>query len=244
MSAIDMAANAPVSAGALLTADGLSAGYHGVPVIRDLNLEVRPGEIVAILGANGAGKTTTLRALCGVIPTSAGTVSWLGRPVHSPLHVRCREGLAYVPEERSIIPSLSVVDNLRLGRGEVEAAFDIIPDLRPLQKRQAGLLSGGEQQMLTLARALAAEPTLLVVDELSLGLGPRVVERLLTILRTSANRGLGVALVEQQVRTALEIADRAYVLQRGMIVMSATSAQLENQLDQVESVYLTGIRTE
>jgi branched-chain amino acid transport system ATP-binding protein len=158
--------------------------------------------------------------------------------VRTPLHVRARQGLAYVPEERSVIRGLTVLDNLKIGRGSVDAAFAFAPELRYLVKRPAGLLSGGEQQLLTLARSLAGDPKVLLADELSLGLAPLIVERLLGAVREAAGRGVGVLLVEQHVRSALAIADRALVLRRGTIVLQGTGADLMNRIDEIEATYL------
>jgi len=225
----------------LIAARRLSVGYSRIPVVRDLDLDVRPGEVVCLLGANGAGKTTTLLALAGELTPLDGSVVWLGEPVRTPLHVRARQGLGYVPEERSIIRGLSVMDNLRIGRGSVEAALEFAPELKRLVNRPAGLLSGGEQQILTLARALAGEPKLLLADELSLGLAPLVVERLLTAVQDAARRGVGVLLVEQHVRSALAVADRAYVLRRGTIVMEGQAADMRSRIGEIEDSYLAAV---
>jgi branched-chain amino acid transport system ATP-binding protein len=143
-----------------------------------------------------------------------------------------------VPEERSIIRGLSVIDNLRIGRGSVEAALEFAPELKRLVNRPAGLLSGGEQQILTLARTLAGEPKLLLADELSLGLAPLIVERLLTAVQEAARRGVGVLLVEQHVRSALAVSDRAYVLRRGTIVMEGQAADMRGRIGEIEDSYL------
>ncbi len=218
---------------------GLAAGYNGAAVVSDLDLEVHAGEVVALLGANGAGKSTTLLALSGVLAPLGGEVEWLGRTRMAPLHVRSRNGVAFVPESRSIISGLTTEDNLRLGRGPVELALEYVPELKRLIKRRAGLLSGGEQQMLTLARALAGRPRLLLADELSLGLAPMIVERLLTIVRRAADEeGIGALIVEQQVQSALSISDHAYVLRRGRLVLEGPAAELHGRLDEVESLYL------
>src|ERR1700722_15045623 len=156
----------------LLSGEGLTAGYGANPVLRDVNVHVDAGEVVALLGANGAGKSTTLLALSGELTASQGRVLWKGSPTRHPLHRRARNGLAYVTEERSVFMSLTCEENLRLGRGGVKKAVALVPELGPLLKRKAGLLSGGEQQYLTLARALAAEPEVLMAGELSLGRAP------------------------------------------------------------------------
>ncbi|MBV9660752.1 MAG: ABC transporter ATP-binding protein [Acidimicrobiales bacterium] len=223
----------------LIETRGLSLGYNKIPVVRDLDLHVREGEVVCILGANGAGKTTTILGLAGELSPMSGEIHWLGKPVKSPLHVRARQGLAFVPEERSVIFGLSVLDNLRLGQGDVDAALELAPELRDMRHKRAGLLSGGEQQILTLARALASNPRLLIADELSLGLAPLVVERLLLAARRAADRGIGVLLVEQHIRSALAVADRALVLRRGQVVLQGTAAELSSRTAEIEASYMT-----
>jgi sulfate-transporting ATPase len=223
----------------LIEARGLSAGYGDLAAVRDLDLAVLPGEIVALLGPNGAGKTTTLLTLAGELRPLAGEVRFLGSQRTVAVHVRARRGLAFVPEERGVIAALSTNGNLRLGRGAVAGALELFPELAPLLRRRAGLLSGGEQQMLTLGRALAAEPQLLLVDELSLGLAPRVVERLLGAVRAAADRGVGVLLVEQHVADALSVADRAVVLAHGRVALTGTADEMREHMSALESTYLT-----
>ncbi len=214
-----------------LTAVGLAAGYHGHPVVRDLNLEVRPGEIVALLGSNGSGKTTTLRALAGHLPALAGEVRVDAVPTTAPAHIRARRWMSYVTEERSVFSQLTAAQNLVVGRCATQAATALFPELAPLLKRQGGQLSGGEQQMLTLARALARRPRFLLADELSLGLAPIVVTRLLQGLRAAANEhSVGILIVEQHVKQALRYADRVYVLRRGEVVLRGTVAEVEPNL--------------
>ena len=183
----------------LLATQDLSVGYGHTPVVTGLNIEVRPGEVVALLGRNGAGKTTTLLGLAGELRPISGTVLWGGEPMRGPLHRRSRRGLGFVTEEKSVIFALSVLDNLRLGRGHVERAFELFPELVPLRRRVAGTLSGGEQQILTFARALSRDPKVLLADELSLGLAPVIVARLTAALRHVAATGVGVLLVEHRV---------------------------------------------
>jgi branched-chain amino acid transport system ATP-binding protein len=209
------------SARPILEAEGLFAGYGDLAAVRDLNLTVHPGEIVALLGPNGAGKTTTLLTLAGVLPAIKGSVRWNGVEVDTPLHRRVRAGMGFIPEERSVIGKLTVRDNLRLGRGSLDDAVDLFPQLKPLLRRLGGLLSGGEQQMLTLARCLSSKPSLMLVDELSLGLAPIVVKTLLATLRNAAiEAGTAVLLVEQQVQRALTVADRWYLLRHGALAGS------------------------
>lgn len=224
----------------LIEARGVSAGYGKVAVVRDLDLHVAAGEVVALLGANGAGKTTTLLTLAGELAPLAGEVRFLGKPDRSPMHVRCRSGLSFVTEGRSVIMDMSVADNLKLAGVPVAVAVRHFPHLARILDRRAGLCSGGEQQMLSLARALGREPKVLLADELSLGLAPIVVQSLLQAVRTAASEnGVGVLLVEQHVRLALGIADRVYVMERGRIVLSGTSREVSRELDAVEAAYLS-----
>ncbi len=202
----------------------LSAGYGDRAVVHEVELTVSSGEIVALLGANGAGKSTTLLTVAGELPPLGGEVRWLGSPITGALHKRARAGMAFVPEERSVLKSLSVKDNLLLGSGGIEPVIELFPELGALLHRSAGLLSGGEQQMLTLARALAGKPKALVLDEISLGLAPAIVERLFSALRRSADEdGVAILLVEQQARRALRYSDRWYLLRRGVIAASGDS---------------------
>jgi branched-chain amino acid transport system ATP-binding protein len=234
-------ASAAMPATPLLEARGLSAGYHDQAVVRDLAIEVRPGEVVGLLGANGAGKTTTLLALAGELPAMGGEVRLYGSPTRAPLYARAAAGVAFVPEERSVFMQLTVHENLRLGRTGVAAALDLFPELRPLLGRLGGLLSGGEQQMLTLGRALGRGPRVFLGDELSHGLAPLVVRRLLDAVRKAADTsGVGVLLVEQHVQQLARIADRIYVMQRGRIVMSGSSAEVVASFAGIEDAYLTG----
>lgn len=227
---------------------GMSAGYGGVAVVRDLNIHVRPGEVVALLGPNGAGKTTTLLTISGLIKPLAGSVSIDGENVdtRSP-HKNARLGLAHVAEDRSLFFQLTVEENLKLGlrgRGDQKAgalddALEMLPALAPLMGRRAGLLSGGEQQMLAMGRALASRPKLLLVDEMSLGLAPIIVERLLPIVRDVASQsGAGVLIVEQHVHMALEVVDRAYVMNRGRLSMQGTADELKENQDLLLASYM------
>jgi ABC-type branched-subunit amino acid transport system ATPase component len=227
------------SGSSVLSARSVTAGYGSVPVIKDVSIEVEPGQIVALLGPNGAGKTTTLSALCGDLGTTSGSIIWKGERARSTSYDRARAGLAYVMEDRSIIRGLSVGDNLRLGRGPIDRALAVFPELKPLMRRKAGVLSGGEQQMLALGRALARGPDLLMVDELSLGLAPIIVDRLLIALTEAAAEGTAVLLVEQHVRKALKYADRVYVLRRGEVALAADAAEIRGRHTIIEDLYLS-----
>jgi branched-chain amino acid transport system ATP-binding protein len=230
----------------LLAITDMSTGYNGVSVVRDLNLHVDEGEVVALLGPNGAGKTTTLLTTSALIPILSGDISVLGKSIKGRRpHLVAREGLAHVPEDRSLFFQLTVRENLRLkaarGSTALNDALQYFPDLEPLMDRRAGLLSGGEQQMLAVARALTVRPKLLMVDEMSLGLAPIIVERLLPVLREIASKtGTGILLVEQHVHLALEVADRAYVLSHGNLAVEGTAAHLRENSHLLESSYLGG----
>ena len=223
----------------MLAVTGLVVGYDDVPVVHGIDLHVGAGELVALLGPNGAGKTTTMLALGGVLP-SKGEVSLDDRPLVGPLHRRVRRGIGLIPEERAVFRQLSTETNLALGRGGVDGAIAVFPELERLLDRQAGLLSGGEQQMLVLARALAARPRMLLVDELSLGLAPLIVQRLLTVLRQTADDGTGVLLVEQHTQQVLAVADRGYVLRRGTVQLEGSGTELRSRAAEIERSYLGG----
>ena len=223
----------------ILEAKGLSVGYGHVPVVRQLDLVVSPGEVVALLGPNGAGKTTTLLALSGVLPVPKGCLMWEGQPVAEPLHRRARNGMSLVTEDRSVIMGLSIKDNLKLARVPLDRAVDLFPELKPRINVKAGNLSGGEQQMLTLARALGRSPKVLLADELSMGLAPLIVQRLLKAVRTAATEDrVAVIIVEQHVTEALQYADRAYVMVRGNIRISGTNREVRDAAAGMEAAYL------
>jgi branched-chain amino acid transport system ATP-binding protein len=222
----------------ILEARGISAGYHGHAILRDLDFTVHPGEVVALLGPNGAGKTTTLLTMAGELKPLCGEVWFRGERTTSALHRRAKHGMAFVTEERSVFMQLSTSENLSVGRCDIPTALGYFPELRPLLKRRAGLLSGGEQQMLTLARALARKPLLLLADELSLGLAPLIVQRLLEAVKTAAvEQDVAVLLVEQHVHQALRVADRVLVMRGGSIVVQGTPREVEDKLEQA---YLSG----
>jgi branched-chain amino acid transport system ATP-binding protein len=228
----------------LLGVEALTAGYDGAAVIRNLELHVGPGEVVALLGANGAGKTTTLRVISGLVRPMSGGVTYEGRDLaRVSATQRARLGIVHVPEGRGIFYGLTVAEHFRLGyrreRPDENAAYDYFPKLKELRTRRAGLLSGGEQQMLAVARGLARRPRLLLLDELSLGLAPVIVESLLPVVHQYAlDSGCGVLLVEQHIQLALEIADRGYVLSHGEIVLSDRAEVLHADRELLISSYL------
>ena len=220
----------------LLTIEGLRAGYGAVEVLRGVDLHMAPGELVALLGSNGAGKTTLNSVVSGLVPTWAGRVMFDGQDLTGAHYRRVvQAGLIQVPEGRKVFPNLSVLENLELGaftRARARRAenllrvFDTFPRLRERQSQLAGTMSGGEQQMLAIGRGLMAEPKLLILDEPSLGLSPLLVEEMFALIAQLRASGLAVLLVEQNVGQSLEIADRAYVMENGLIRFSGTSAEL------------------
>jgi branched-chain amino acid transport system ATP-binding protein len=226
-----------------IEARNLSAGYGKEAVIRNINIVVNPGEVVALLGSNGAGKTTTMLTLSGELSPLEGEVLIGGRATKAPLHIRAKNGLSYVTEEKSVIMGLSTRDNLRVGQADVAEALALFPSLEKRIDVAGGSLSGGEQQMLTLARALGRHPKVLLADELSMGLAPLIVQRLLQAVREAADtRGTGVLLVEQHVRQALKYADRAYVMRRGVVELEGSAKDLAARIDDIEATYFAGAK--
>jgi ABC-type branched-subunit amino acid transport system ATPase component len=221
----------------VLQAADLTAGYGKMAVIRNLDIEIDAGEIVALVGANGAGKTTTILALAGELPPLGGGVRWLGDATAAPLYRRAREGLCLVTAEHGVFTSLTVRENLRVCRCDPTEVIEHFPELEDHLDRQVALLSGGQQRMLTLARALAGPTKVVLADELSMGLAPLVVDRLLHELRAAADRGVAVLLVEQHVDKALAVADRVYVMARGRLSLHAPAATLRNDPAKVEAAY-------
>jgi branched-chain amino acid transport system ATP-binding protein len=226
------------AAAALMSARNISAGYFGRPVIRDLSFDIRAGEVTCLLGPNGAGKTSTMLALAGELPLMSGEILMHGEATTAKLHQRARKGLSYVTEERSVFKGMTTRDNLRCAGVDPESAVELFPELRSRIDIQAGLLSGGEQQMLTLARALSRGSSVLLADELSLGLAPLIVERLLQAVRDAADRGTAVLIVEQHARKALRYADRVLVMRRGDLVMQLPADEALRRLPEIEDAYL------
>lgn len=225
-----------------LSIEGLTVGYGGVPAVRDLHAHVRPGEILALLGPNGAGKTTTLLASVGALPIISGTITALGETLDRRVERNARRGVVLVPDSRGVFHRLSVEDNLRLARRRNSPALDDVldyfPKLRTMRARRCGTLSGGEQQMLALAKALLCAPKILLIDELSLGLSPIAVQDLLPRLREIADdQQMAVVLVEQHIDLALSIADSAVVLHHGRAALSGSAAELRERRDTVEAAY-------
>jgi branched-chain amino acid transport system ATP-binding protein len=236
---------ATAEATAVLDVHALSAGYLGTPVVRDLSLHVNSGEVVALFGPNGAGKTTTLSAIAGLIAPLDGTVRFAGRDATGrPAHRLARDGVSLVPEGRALFFGLTVREHLKLAarpRDRLPEAelLELLPELRKCLGRKAGVLSGGEQQMLAVGRALVTRPRLLLVDEMSLGLAPVIVERMMPVLRRVAeDLGAAVLFVEQHVALALEVADRAYVLNHGQPVLQGSAAELRENPELLKSSYL------
>ncbi len=229
----------------LLRVDGIEAGYRDLVAVRDVTLEVRTGEVVALIGGNGAGKTTTLRAITGLLPVRRGRIELDGDRIDgcAPSEV-VRRGIAHVPEGRQLFPTLSVRENLELGAREratraadLEAIFALFPRLRERERQLAGTLSGGEQQMCAIGRGLMARPRLLLLDEPSLGLAPVMVKLIFETLATVNARGTSILLVEQNVARALALSHRAYVLENGRIVLEGPRAELQRSAH-IKQAYL------
>ena len=234
---------------ALLAAEELELGYGPIAVCRGISLTIAPGEIVALIGANGAGKSTTLRAIAGLLTPRSGTIRFAGADITQlPAHERARRGIALVPEGRRVFPFLTARENLELGgfkhradtpkvRRMIDGIFEMFPRLKERSGQNAGTLSGGEQQMLALGRAMMSEPLLLCLDEPSLGLAPLVVRDIFRTIRAINEGGTGVLLVEQNARYALATASRGYVLQTGSVLVSGPCAELAQDA-RVREAYL------
>jgi branched-chain amino acid transport system ATP-binding protein len=221
----------------VLEARSLSCGYGGNAVVHDVDLTLEAGEMVTLLGANGAGKSTTLLSLAGVIPVIDGSVALFGSPARGGLQRRVRSGLGFLKESTSVFPSLSVAQNIVLGRGDPARVYEIAPILRGIERRAGGVLSGGQQRILALARALAAEPKVLLVDELSLGLAPLVTAQLLELLRAHADQGTAIVFVEQNAARALSVADRVLVMRQGRLVADEPAEGLRPRADDLHELY-------
>ena len=231
----------------MLKIDNINLYYGGIHALKDLSLEVKKGEIVTLIGANGAGKTSTLRAISGLEPIKSGTIYYKGSPINKvSAHKIVSLGLSHVPEGRKIFANLTVLENLELGaylrkdkeiQKDMEMVFSKFPRLKEREKQQAGTLSGGEQQMLAIGRALMNRPEMLILDEPSMGLEPLVVKDIFDTIVEINKSGTTILLVEQNANMALSIADRAYVLETGNIVLSGDSKELLED-DSIKSAYL------
>lgn len=222
------------SAAAVLTLDGVTAGYGRTTILRDITVSVAPGKVVALLGPNGAGKTTLLRVAGGLLRSTAGRITVEGQDVtRRRAHERARAGLCLIPEGRGVFPNLSVRENLALQvpawrkGASIDPALDAFPALRERLGQTAGSMSGGQQQMLALSRCFLADPKVVLLDEVSMGLAPAIVDEIFEALRALADSGVALLLVEQYVARALEMADVAYLLDRGTVSFSGPSAELD-----------------
>ncbi len=231
----------------LLSVRQLNVSYGGIQAVKNLSLDLYPGELVSLIGANGAGKTTTLKAICGLLQPASGEVRYQGRAIKGQgAWELVSQGLVMVPEGRGIFTRMTIEENLRMGaylrrdaevESDIEAIYTRFPRLKERHRQLAGTLSGGEQQMLAMGRALLAKPKLLLLDEPSMGLAPIMVEQIFQVVQEVAQQGVTVLLVEQNAHRALELADRAYVLDSGEMVLSGPAADLLRD-PQVQAAYL------
>ena len=238
----------------LLELRNVSSFYGNVQALKDVSLQVEQGEVVTLLGANGAGKSTTLRSISGLIPAASGEILFMGQPIHrlGPEAI-VGMGISHVPEGRRIFPGLTVTENIMLGasnrgriskvqmQADVEEMFAIFPDLKRLSKALGWSLSGGQQQMLSVARGLMARPKLLMLDEPSLGLAPIIVQQLFGVLREIRKQGMTILLVEQNANMALSVADRGYVLETGHLIVEGRPDELLDN-EEVRAAYLGGAK--
>jgi branched-chain amino acid transport system ATP-binding protein len=233
---------------AMLKIKGLQVNYGGIQAVKGVDLEVGQGELVTLIGANGAGKTTTMKAITGLKPYSAGDIEYQGQSIKgTPAHELLKRGLAMVPEGRGIFARMSIIENMQMGaylrtdndgvNKDVERMFGYFPRLKERAKQLAGTLSGGEQQMLAMARALISKPKLLLLDEPSMGLSPIMVEKIFEVVRDISKEGLTVLLVEQNARLALQAANRGYVMDSGTITMSGNAKEMLDD-PKVRAAYL------
>ena len=237
--------------GEMLSVKNINVFYGSIHAIKDVSFHVNEGEIVTLIGANGAGKTTTMHAISGLLKLRSGEIDYCGQTISKmEPHKIIRLGLAQVPEGRRVFSGLTVQQNLQMGaytrrdgkeaiQNDFDMVFDLLPRLKERRNQPAGTLSGGEQQMLAMGRALMSHPKLLMLDEPSMGLAPILVEQIFGIIRELHASGTTILLVEQNAQAALEVADRAYVLETGRIVLSGTGAELMAS-DQVQKAYLGG----
>ncbi len=232
----------------ILAVHDLKVAYGGIQAVKGIALEVFDGELVTLIGANGAGKTTTLKAITGMLPPSSGRIAYEGRSIagESPYRL-VEQGLSMVPEGRGVFARMTILENLQMGaftrrdhagiKADVERMFEAFPRLRERAAQLAGTLSGGEQQMLAMARALMSRPKLLLLDEPSMGLSPLMVEKIFEVVREVAAQGVTILLVEQNARLALEAADRGYVMESGLVIMSGAAREMLDD-PRVRAAYL------
>jgi branched-chain amino acid transport system ATP-binding protein len=232
----------------ILQVRNLKVAYGGIQAVKGINLQLNKGELVSLIGANGAGKTTTLNTLAGIVPVASGEILYAGNEIGKlPSHMRLRQGLALVPEGRGIFTRLSVEENLQTGAytrrdldgvaADMEKVFTLLPRVKERLHQTAGTLSGGEQQMVAIGRALLSRPQVLLLDEPSMGLAPLVVEKIFEVIHTITREGMAVLLVEQNANLALEVSERAYVMEGGHITLEGTGKDLLND-PKVRSAYL------
>jgi branched-chain amino acid transport system ATP-binding protein len=232
----------------VLAVENIHTFYGSIEALKGISIEVRPGEIVTLIGSNGAGKSTTLRSISGIVPPRIGRILFQGREIQGLAgHEVAEIGIAHAPEGRRIFPRMTVLENLEMGaftrrdtagiREDIERVFELFPRLRERQKQKGGTMSGGEQQMLAIARALMAQPKLLLLDEPGLGLAPVIVDKIYEIIREINAQGVTILLVEQNANYALETAQRGYVLETGTIALSNDSASLRDD-PRVQAAYL------
>ncbi|ALD91427.1 ABC transporter ATP-binding protein [Cupriavidus gilardii] len=232
----------------LLKIAGLKVAYGGIQAVKGIDLEIRDGELVTLIGANGAGKTTTMKAITGLQPWAGGDVEYLGRSIKGvPSYDLLKQGLAMVPEGRGVFARMTITENLLMGaftrkdeagiKDDIDRMFGIFPRLKERANQLAGTMSGGEQQMLAMARALMSQPRLLLLDEPSMGLSPIMVEKIFEVVRDISSQGVTVLLVEQNARLALQAADRGYVMESGLITMNGNAADMLDD-PKVRAAYL------
>ncbi|RXV71627.1 ABC transporter ATP-binding protein [Burkholderia stabilis] len=235
-------------AAAMLKIKGLQVNYGGIQAVKGVDMEVRQGELVTLIGANGAGKTTTMKAITGLKPYSAGDIEYDGKSIKGvPSHELLKRGLAMVPEGRGIFARMSIIENMQMGaylrndndqiKKDVDRMFGFFPRLKERATQLAGTLSGGEQQMLAMSRAILSKPKLLLLDEPSMGLSPIMVEKIFEVVREISKEGITVLLVEQNARLALQAADRAYVMDSGVVTMEGDAKQMLDD-PKVRAAYL------
>jgi branched-chain amino acid transport system ATP-binding protein len=232
----------------VLEVDGIHTFYGAIEALKGISLEVFEGEIVTLIGSNGAGKTTTLRSISGIVPPKIGTILFQGRDITGvPGHEVAGMGIAHAPEGRRIFPRMTVLENLEMGaftrrdvaaiRADIDRVYELFPRLKEREKQKAGTMSGGEQQMLAMGRALMAQPSLLLLDEPSLGLAPVIVDKIYEIIREINQQGVTILLVEQNANYALDVSSRGYVLETGTVALTDKSAVLRDD-ERVKAAYL------